>query len=121
MTRVVDGVSAGVPVALQEHGVPRIQVRVEVKGRQAWRAAGKLHFSVGDMDNFYLNLGVYRMEDFLESTSSPAFAGSFVYGRPMFGHTTYGFDPYPMKLLEVMADHITRNAPAGEATKSWRY
>ena len=39
---------------------------------------GKLHFICGDMDNFYLNLAMYRMEDFLESTSDPHYGGSFL-------------------------------------------
>ncbi len=73
------------------------------------------------MDNFYLNLSVYRMESFLKRTSEPAYGGSFLYGRPMVGHTMYGFDPYPMKLLETMAAHITRHAPQGEDPSLWRF
>lgn len=82
---------------------------------------GKLHFGCGDMDNFYLNLAMYRMEEFLEGTSDPHYGGSFVWGRPMVGHTIYGYDPYPMALLETMAEHITANAPEGENPASWRY
>ncbi len=69
---------------------------------------GKLHFICGEMDNFYLNRGVYRMESFLKSTSDPAYGSTFKWGRPM--------GP-----LEAMADHITRNAPKGEDTKRLRY
>ncbi len=82
---------------------------------------GKLHFICGEMDNFYLNLGVYRMETFLKNTSNPAYGGSFKWGRSMVGHTMFGFDPHPMGLLEAMADHITRHAPKGEDTERWRY
>ena len=82
---------------------------------------GKLHFGCGDMDDFYLNVALYRMEAFLEGTSNPHYGGSFKWGRPMVGHTVYGYAPYPMKLLEVMADHIAKNAPAGENPQSWRY
>ncbi len=80
---------------------------------------GKLHFYVGDMDNYYLNLAVYRMQDFLENTSDPPYKGSFEYGRPMKGH---GWSPMSdAQLLRVMADYITRHAPAGADTSSWKY
>ncbi|HKD15289.1 MAG TPA: alpha/beta hydrolase-fold protein [Candidatus Angelobacter sp.] len=79
---------------------------------------GKLHLYCGDMDNFYLNLAVYRLEDFLKKTSNPAYAGSFEYGRPMKGH---GWHPMNQaQLLRIMADHINKDAPAG-ADSSWKY
>ncbi len=82
------------------------------------KLVGKLHIYCGDMDNFYLNLAVYRLEDFLRRTSNPAYGGSVEYGRPMKGH---GWTPLNQaELLRVMANHITLNAPAG-ADKSWKY
>jgi hypothetical protein len=79
---------------------------------------GKLHLYCGDMDNYYLNLAVYRLEDFLGRTTSPAYAGSFEYGRPVKGH---GWSPLNQaELLRVMADFIGKNAPAG-ADNSWKY
>jgi Putative esterase len=82
------------------------------------KLVGKLHIYCGDMDNFYLNLAVYRLEDFLRRTSNPAYGGSVEYGRPMKGH---GWTPLNQaELLRVMANHITLNAPAG-ADGSWKY
>lgn len=82
------------------------------------KLVGKLHIYCGDMDNFYLNLAVYKLEDFLRSTRSPAYGGSFEYGRPMKGH---GWTPLNQaQLITVMANHITLNAPAG-ADASWKY
>jgi len=79
---------------------------------------GKLHIYCGDMDNYYLNLAVYRLEDFLRSTSNPAYGGSFEYGRPMKGH---GWSPLNQaELVTTMADYITKHAPAG-ADNSWKY
>ena len=73
--------------------------------------AGKLHLYCGDMDNFYLNLAVYKLENFLKNTSNPAYGGLFIYGRPMKGH---GWHPMNQaQLVQIMAEHITRNAPAG--------
>ena len=72
---------------------------------------GKLHLYCGDMDNYYLNLAVYRLEDFLRKTENPAYGGSFIYGRPMKGH---GWHPMNQaQLVQMMAEHINRNAPAG--------
>jgi hypothetical protein len=44
---------------------------------------GKLHFFCGEMDNFYLNVSLYLLEDFLKTTDAGA---TFEYGRPMKGH-----------------------------------
>jgi hypothetical protein len=82
------------------------------------QVVGKLHLYCGDMDNFYLNLAVYKLEDFLRRTTSPAYGGSFEYGRPMKGH---GWSPLNQaELLRAMSDAISRNAPAG-ADQSWKY
>lgn len=80
---------------------------------------GKLHIYVGDMDNYYLNLAVYDVEDFLKSTTDPPYDGDIQYGRPEKGH---GWQPATQEeLVRWMADHITKYAPAGADTKSWKY
>jgi hypothetical protein len=79
------------------------------------KLAGKLHLFCGDMDNYYLNLAVYRLEDFLKSTNNPYYAGSFEYGRPMKGH---GWTPYtPEELVKVMAAAIEKQPRTGAAAK----
>ena len=81
---------------------------------------GKLHFSCGDMDDFYLAFAVYLLEDFLQSTKSPFYAGEFIYGRPMKGHG--GWRAFSNEeLIRRMADHIAKRAPRGEDTQMWRY
>jgi hypothetical protein len=80
--------------------------------------AGKIHVYCGDMDNFYLNLAVYRLEGFLRSVNNPPYGGSFEYGRPMKGH---GWTPLNQaELLSTMAEYISRHAPQG-ADNSWKY
>jgi hypothetical protein len=79
---------------------------------------GKLHLYCGDMDNFYLNLAVYRLEDFLTRTTTPAYGGSFEYGRPLKGHGWHPMDQ--AQLLRIMAEYIRKHEPAG-ADGSWRY
>jgi hypothetical protein len=80
---------------------------------------GKLHLYCGDMDNYYLNLGVYLLEDFLKQTKDPHDSGSFEYGRPMKGH---GWRPMTgSDLVKMMADHVAGSTPPGENAARWRY
>jgi Putative esterase len=80
---------------------------------------GKIHVYVGDMDNFYLNLAVYQLEDALKAVKDPPCDCDFQYGRPMKGH---GWQPTTTaNLLKWMAEHILKNAPAGEKTTDWHY
>lgn len=77
------------------------------------KLVGKVHVAVGDMDNYFLNLGVYRFETFLESTKEPGkgpyYAGKFDYGRPLKPH---GWQPWTnQELLRIMADQVAKNAP----------
>jgi hypothetical protein len=79
----------------------------------------KIHVYCGDMDNYYLNLAVYLLEDFLKGTKNPAYGGSFSYGRPLKGH---GWQPMSdADLVREMAAHIDRHTPAGEPAAAWRY
>jgi hypothetical protein len=80
--------------------------------------AGKIHLFCGDMDNFYLNLAVYKLEDALNRVTNPASGASFEYGRPMKGH---GWTPLNQaQLIQTMAAYISQHAPAG-ADNSWKY
>ncbi len=80
---------------------------------------GKLHFICGDMDNYFFNQPVYMMEEFLEGTTDPYYAGSFRYGRPNKPH---GWTPITnAELMDEMAALITQNTPAGHDAGMWRY
>ena len=69
---------------------------------------GQIHVFVGDMDTFYLNLAVYRLEEFLTRANPPADA-EFGYGRPMKPH---GWQPWTnAELMRIMARHIERHRP----------
>ncbi|MFO7769455.1 MAG: alpha/beta hydrolase-fold protein [bacterium] len=78
---------------------------------------GKIHIIAGHMDNFYLNVGCYHLQDFLENTRDPHYQGSFTFGA-RGGH---GWRPWSSEeLVRIMADHMMGNAPEGTRHR-WRY
>jgi len=83
------------------------------------KLVGKLHFSAGDMDDYWLNLAVYKFEDFLKTTTNPHYEGDFVYGRPMKGHSWH-YTTWAEFMRKVGAT-IKSQAPAGENTAVWNY
>lgn len=84
------------------------------------KLVGKINMFCGRMDNYYLNEAVYLLEEFLESTENPYYAGRFEYGA----RGRHGWSPYSRGSAEIyleMAEHITKNAPPGEDTNMWKY
>lgn len=73
------------------------------------KLAGKLHVFTGDMDDFYLNLAVYRFEEFLRHTTNPTSDAQFTYGRPMKGHSWHDFTWADM--IRRIAAHVQRSSP----------
>jgi hypothetical protein len=83
------------------------------------KLAGKLHFFAGDMDDFYLNLAVYRMQEFLQSTTNPKSDAEFTFGRPMKGHSWHAWTW--AEFVRRFAAHVKQHAPPGESTADWSY
>ena len=93
------------------------------------RLAGKLHIYVGDMDNYYLNDAVYLTEDFLESTTSPRYAGEVAYGDRA-EHCWNGDPTQPNAISRLryiqmfaprMVERMMASHPPGADLTSWRY
>lgn len=93
------------------------------------RLVGKLHVFCGDMDNYYLNNAVYLMEEFLESTTDPAYAGVVDYGDRA-EHCWNGDHENPNHISRLryntlyvprILQRIEESAPAGADLTSWRY
>ena len=72
----------------------------------------KLYIFTGDMDTYYLNNPVHMLQEFLERTENPHYAGYFVYA-PRRTHCWSGSFT-PLERIHFIADHIVRNAPEGE-------
>jgi enterochelin esterase-like enzyme len=83
------------------------------------KLAGKLHFFTGDMDDYWLNLAVYKFEDFLKSTTTPRSDADFTYGRPMKGHSWHAWTW--AEFVRLAAAKVKANAPAGEDVAQWHY
>lgn len=90
---------------------------------------GKIHIYCGDMDNYYLNNAVYLMEDFLESTTEPYYAGEVDYGDRA-EHCWNGDQENPNHISRLrynsmyvpkIMKRIAESAPAGADLTSWRY
>ena len=93
------------------------------------RLEGKLNVYVGDMDNFHLNNAVYLLEEFLEGTDKPHYAGKVDYGD-RFEHCWNGDHENPNYLSRLryntmyvprILERIARSAPDGADVTSWRY
>ena len=93
------------------------------------KLVGKIHIYVGTMDTWYLNNAVYLMQDFLDRTTDPYYAGSVEYGD-RYVHCWTGDSQHSLmvgnmtvlqRFVPVMAEHLVRTAPAGADTNSWRY
>ncbi|MCL4847282.1 MAG: hypothetical protein KJ066_12160 [Acidobacteria bacterium] len=90
---------------------------------------GKLHLYVGDMDNYYLNNAVYLVEEFLESTKDPYYAGEVDYGDRA-EHCWNGDHTRPNALSRLRyhqmfipkgVERMLKTAPPGADLTSWRY
>jgi enterochelin esterase-like enzyme len=89
--------------------------------RNNWPALGpkvadKLHFYIGDMDSFYLNDAVERLNEFLSEVNNPKFTGEIVFQR----RAPHCWGPRGAELMQKLAAQVEKGAPAGTA-KGWRY
>jgi hypothetical protein len=81
------------------------------------KLVGKLHIYTGSMDSFYLNDGVVLLEEFLEGTSDPYYAGVVEYGD----RKPHCWGPRGEDLIKLFEEHITKYAPESEDTSQWKY
>lgn len=93
------------------------------------KLTGKIHIYCGDMDNYYLNNAVYRMEDFLKTTRTPHYYGEVDYGDRA-EHCWNGDHSVPNYIsrlryntmyLPKILKRIETSAPVGADLTSWRY
>jgi hypothetical protein len=90
---------------------------------------GKIHVYVGTMDNYYLNNAVYLLQETLEGTSDPYYAGEVDYGDRA-EHCWNGDHDNPIHIsrlrynlfyIDRILARIEATAPDGADLASWRY
>ena len=93
------------------------------------KLVGKIHVFVGTRDTYYLDLAVKLLQESLEKTNNPYYAGSFDYG-PDQPHCYTGEPNLPARIgaqtatqrvLQQAAEWMLKTAPAGADVTSWRY
>lgn len=81
------------------------------------KVAHKINVYIGDMDSYYLNMGVRHLDEFFRTRAkNPSFTGEIVF-EPMAPHC---WGPRGADLHQRMVAHIVKYAPAGADVKGWR-
>jgi hypothetical protein len=88
------------------------------------KLVGKLHVFAGDQDTYLLEEAAFKLQEFLEGTKAPYYAGSFDIGKRQ-PHCYAGTPEYPgqrpeQRYIPRMIERMLLTAPAG-ADLSWRY
>jgi hypothetical protein len=82
------------------------------------KVAAKINVYIGDMDSYFLNMGVRKLDEFLKTRAKdPPFTGEIVF-QPMAPHC---WGPRGPELFGKMVGYIDRTAPKGADLKSWKY
>ncbi|HVA63357.1 MAG TPA: alpha/beta hydrolase-fold protein [Terriglobales bacterium] len=83
---------------------------------------GKLHVYVGDMDSYYLNDAVYRMQATIAQHHDPKISADFTFGarQPHCFDGTYRKMSEEQLYMPQMLERILKTAPPG-ADMSWNY
>jgi hypothetical protein len=77
----------------------------------------KLYIFTGDMDTYYLNNPVHKLQEFMKTTRDPHYAGFFQYA-PRKVHCWTG-DFTSLERMKFIARHIVRSAPETEEIRWW--
>lgn len=90
---------------------------------------GKIHVYCGDMDNYYLNNGVYLLEDILKAFDNPPYDGEVTYGDR--AEHCWNGDPtqpnaisrlrYHRYFIPKWTQEVQNRAPKGADLQRWRY
>ncbi|MBV9483097.1 MAG: hypothetical protein JO249_20475 [Acidobacteria bacterium] len=102
---------------MRDHGYDLRVYAEQNWARLSSQLTEKVFIWVGDMDNFYLNLAVYDMDDFFKL--HPEAHARFEYGRPKKGH---GWLPWaPADFIKLIGEHIAAHAPVRTEISQWQY
>ena len=74
---------------------------------------GKIHMFAGEMDDFYLNLAVYKFQEMVAEVAGSDYPIRFEYGRPKKGHNWHHTDW--AGVVREIAAYVKKIAPPGAA------
>ena len=80
---------------------------------------GKINMFAGEMDDFYLNLGVYRFQEMVAELAGADYPIRFEYGRPKKGHNWHHTDW--AGVVREIAAYVRKIAPPGAPLADWNY
>ncbi len=93
------------------------------------KVRGKIHLYCGTMDNYFLELAVYHVEEFLRAATDPPAEAEVLYGDR--AEHCWNGDPtrpnaisrlrYHVMYVDKMLARIGKTAPPGADVTSWRY
>ncbi len=78
---------------------------------------GKINMFAGEMDEFYLNLGVYKFQEMVAELAGADYPIRFEYGRPKKGHNWHHTDW--AGVIREVADYVRKIAPPGAPVADW--
>jgi hypothetical protein len=93
------------------------------------KLAGKIHLYCGTLDNYFLEIAVYKVEEFLRAATDPPSGAGIAYGER--AEHCWNGDPtrpnaisrlrYHVMYVDKMLARMLQTAPAGADLQSWRY
>lgn len=115
-----DQVTGEIDQSVLDYWREHYDLRYHLEKNWEWlgpKLVGKLNIYTGDMDTYYLNNATKLLEEFLEKTTTPYYAGVVEYGdgRP------HCWGPRGADLINLMAEFITKNAPEDANTEKCKY
>ncbi|HYK17269.1 MAG TPA: alpha/beta hydrolase-fold protein [Bryobacteraceae bacterium] len=78
----------------------------------------KIHIYVGDADNFFLNNGTRKLQEWMKTTKDPHYEGFFMYGAAK-GHC-YSGPVTSADRLKEMAQQVLKSMPAETVAGWWK-
>ena len=81
----------------------------QLAGARARRSASKLHIYIGDMDSYYLNDAVEKLNEFLVQADDPKFTGEVVFQR----RAPHCWGPRGAELLQKLDAQVEKGRTCG--------
>ena len=81
---------------------------------------GKVHVYCGDMDNYYLNVAVKELQEWMRQTENPHYPGVFVWGDGA-GHRFGREFSTEAERIRRMAEHVLSMRPDGAPHPWWQF